>query len=65
MACSFGGLGMLLAQSFGGERFRVGGFAIGWLYGLSVLIGLGLGPAISYYVSFDPARSRRRPGGRR
>ena len=63
MACSFGGLGMLLAQSFGGERFRVGGFAIGWLYGLSVLIGFGLGPAISYYVEFDPAAVAQAAGG--
>ncbi len=55
MVCSFGGFGMLLAQSFGGERFRVGAFAIGWLYALAVLIGLGIGPAISYYISFDPS----------
>jgi modulator of FtsH protease len=54
LLCSFAGFGMLLAQSFGGERFRVGAFAIGWLYALAVLIGLGLGPAISYYVEFDP-----------
>ena len=65
MACSFGGLGMLLAQSFGGERFRVGGFAIGWLYGLSVLLGLGLGPAISYYVEFDPGAVAQAAAGRR
>jgi FtsH-binding integral membrane protein len=55
MACSFGGFGMLLAQAFGGERFRVGAFAIGWLYALAILIGLGLGPAISYYIAFDPS----------
>jgi modulator of FtsH protease len=54
MACSFGGLGMLLVQAFGGERFRVGAFAIGWLYALATLIGLGLGPAIASYVAFDP-----------
>jgi modulator of FtsH protease len=63
MACSFGGLGMLLAQSFGGERFRVGAFAIGWLYALAVLIGLGLGPAISYYVEFDPGTVAVAAGG--
>jgi modulator of FtsH protease len=54
MACSFGGLGMLLVQAFGGERFRVGAFAIGWLYALATLIGLGLGPAISSYIAYDP-----------
>jgi len=63
MACSFGGLGMLLAQSFGGERFRVGGFAIGWLYGLSVLLGLGLGPAITSYIAFDPGAVAQAAGG--
>jgi modulator of FtsH protease len=63
MACSFGGLGMLLAQSFGGERLRVGAFAIGWLYGLSALIGLGLGPAISSYIEFDPGAVAQAAGG--
>ena len=63
MACSFAGLGMLLAQSFGGERFRVGAFAIGWLYALSVLIGLGLGPAISNYIEFDPGAVAQAAGG--
>jgi modulator of FtsH protease len=53
MACSFGGLGMLLVQAFAGERFRVGAFAVGWLYALALLIGLGLGPAISSYVAYD------------
>ena len=63
MACSFGGFGMLLAQAFGGERFRVGAFAIGWLYALAVLIGLGLGPTISYYISFDPGTVALAAGG--
>ena len=54
LLCSFAGFGMLLVQSFGGERFRVGAFAMGWLYALAVLLGLGLGPTISYYVEFDP-----------
>jgi modulator of FtsH protease len=55
MACSFGGLGMLLVQSFGGDRFRVGTFAIGWLYGLALLIGLGIGPALNSYIELDPS----------
>ena len=63
LACSLGGLGMLLAQSFGGERFRVGAFAIGWLYGLSVLLGLGLGPVISSYIAFDPEAVALAAGG--
>ena len=32
LACSLGGFGMLMIPPFGGARFRVGAFAIGWLY---------------------------------
>ena len=45
--CSFAGFGMLLVSSFGGERFRVGGFAMAWLFATALLIGLGLGPVIA------------------
>ena len=55
LTCSFAGFGMLLVQSFGGSRFRVGTFAIGWLYGLALLIGLGIGPALASYVQVDPS----------
>ena len=44
---SFAGFGMLLLSSFGGERFRVGSFAMGWLFATALVIGLGLGPVIS------------------
>jgi modulator of FtsH protease len=54
-ACSFGGLGMLLASSFAGERFRVGTFAMGWLFATALLIGLGLGPVIAYFADVDEA----------
>ena len=50
---SFVGFGMLLVSSFGGERFRVGAFAMGWLFGTALLIGLGLGPVIAYFASVD------------
>src|SRR3954447_22820974 len=30
--CSFAGFGMLIATSFLGERFRVGPFAMAWLF---------------------------------
>jgi FtsH-binding integral membrane protein len=52
--CSFAGLGMLLVSSFAGERFRVGPFAMGWLFGTALLIGLGLGPVINAYAELDP-----------
>jgi modulator of FtsH protease len=53
-ACSFAGFGMLLVSSFAGERFRVGGFAMGWLFATALLIGLGLGPVIEYFATVEP-----------
>jgi FtsH-binding integral membrane protein len=52
--CSYGGFGMLLVSSFAGERFRVGAFAMGWLFATALLIGLGLGPVIAYFSTVDP-----------
>ena len=63
LICSLGGLGMLLIASFGGERFRVGTFAIGWLYALALLIGLGLGPAIAFFTANQPAVLTQAAGG--
>ena len=63
IACSFGGLGMLLVQAFGGERFRYGMFAIGWLYALALLIGLGLGPTIDRFLAVDPSAIAQAAGG--
>src|SRR5215211_5824422 len=53
--CSFAGFGMLLVSSFAGERFRVGPFAMGWLFATSLLIGLGLGPVIAYFATVQEA----------
>jgi FtsH-binding integral membrane protein len=53
-ACSFAGFGMLLVSSFAGERFRVGGFAMAWLFATALLIGLGLGPVIEYFATVEP-----------
>jgi modulator of FtsH protease len=53
--CSFAGFGMLLVASFAGERFRVGSFAMGWLFATALLIGLGLGPVIAYFASVEDA----------
>ncbi len=46
--------GMLIAQSFV-ERLRVGTFAIGWLYAIALLIGIGIGPALNYFIQNDPS----------
>jgi len=41
--------GMLIAQSFV-ERLRVGTLAVCWLYGIALLLGLGIGPTIGYFL---------------
>lgn len=46
--------GMLIAQSFV-EKLRVGSLAIGWLYAIALLIGIGIGPALNYFVQNDPS----------
>jgi modulator of FtsH protease len=46
--------GMLIAQSFV-EQLRVGTFAIVWLYAIALLIGIGIGPALAYFVENDPS----------
>ena len=53
--CSFAGFGMLLVASFAGARFRVGAFAMGWLFATALMIGLGLGPVIAYFASVEDA----------
>jgi modulator of FtsH protease len=55
IAFSFAGFGMLLVQSVGGERFRTGPVALGWLFAVGLVIGLGLGPVLAAYASADPA----------
>ncbi len=54
IACSLVGVGMLLVASFAGRRFRIGGFAMGWLFATATLLGLGLGPVIKYYATVEP-----------
>jgi modulator of FtsH protease len=51
--CSFAGFGMLLLSAFAGERFRVGTFAMFWLFATALLIGLGLGPVIAWFASVE------------
>ena len=50
---SFAGFGMLLVSSFAGARFRVGTFAMAWLFATALVIGLGLGPVIAYFATVD------------
>ena len=60
---SFVGFGMLILASFGGRRFRVGPFAIGWLYATAFVIGLGLGPIINYLAETQPSAITTAAGG--
>jgi len=60
---SFVGFGMLIVSSFGGMRFRVGAFAIGWLYATAFVIGLGLGPFLSYVAETDQSAITYAAGG--
>ena len=60
---SFVGFGMLILASFGGRRFRVGAFAVGWLYATAFVIGLGLGPVINYLAETQPSAITTAAGG--
>ncbi len=60
---SFVGFGMLILAAFGGRRFRVGAFAIGWLYATAFVIGLGLGPVINYLAETQPSAITTAAGG--
>ena len=54
--------GMLLAQAFV-ERLRVGTLGICWLYCIALLLGLGIGPTIGYFLSTSQGDGRH--AGRR
>jgi modulator of FtsH protease len=60
---SFVGLGMLLVQAFGGARFRQGPFAMGWLFALATVIGMGIGPALNAYLTVKPDAVAAAAGG--
>jgi FtsH-binding integral membrane protein len=49
----FVAIGMLFAQSFAAP-LRTGPLGIAWLFGLALLLGLSLGPVLSFYASSDP-----------
>jgi modulator of FtsH protease len=51
--CSLVGMGMLVVTWFV-DAVRRGPVGIFWLCGLSLLIGLGLGPVIAYLAEVDP-----------
>jgi modulator of FtsH protease len=50
---SFVALGMIFAQSFVAP-LRLGALGITWLFGFALILGLSLGPVLSFYISSDP-----------
>jgi modulator of FtsH protease len=59
---SFAAIGMLFAQSFA-EPLRRGALGMAWLFGLSLILGLSLGPVLDYYVQSDPTTVTQAAGG--
>src|SRR3954453_17280511 len=58
----FVAIGMLFAQSFAAP-LRTGPLGIAWLFGLALLLGLSLGPVLSFYASSDPETVTQAAGG--
>ena len=55
VALTFVVIGMLIIQAVGGQKFRVGLFAVGWLWAIGLVLGLGVGPTIAFYSAADPS----------
>jgi modulator of FtsH protease len=59
---SFVALGMVLAQSFVAP-LRLGSLGIAWLFAFALVLGLSLGPVLSYYVQAEPETVTQAAGG--
>jgi FtsH-binding integral membrane protein len=53
MACTIGAVVLLFAQSFVGA-LRTGPVAMGVLFVVALLLGLGLGPVLNFYLETQP-----------
>jgi modulator of FtsH protease len=62
LICEIGAIAMLFAQAFV-RPLRVGGLAVGWLYALALLLGIGLGPVLNYYTTYEPTVLYQAAGG--
>ncbi len=62
LICEIAAIGMLIAQAFV-RPLRVGTLAVGWLYALALLLGIGLGPVLNYYTTYDPNVLYQAAGG--
>lgn len=59
---SFVALGMVFAQSFVAP-LRLGALGITWLFGFALILGLSLGPVLSFYINSDPVAVTQAAGG--
>ncbi len=62
MILELGSLGMLIVQMFV-PALRTGSVGMAWMFGLALLLGLGLGPVIAYYSTSDPSALYQAAGG--
>lgn len=60
--CEFGALGMLIVQMFA-PALRTGSVGMAWMFGLALLLGVGLGPVIANYATYDPSALYDAAGG--
>jgi len=60
--CEFGFLGMVLLQMFV-SPLREGSVGMAWLFGLALLLGIGLGPVIAQYATLDRTALYQAAGG--
>jgi modulator of FtsH protease len=60
--CEFGFLGMVFAQMFV-RSLREGPIGMVWLFALALLLGIGMGPVISEYATYDSSALYQAAGG--
>src|ERR1700684_120091 len=60
--CVCGSLGMLSAQMFV-PALRTGSVGMVWMFGLALLLGLGMGPVIAEYATYDRSALYQAAGG--
>jgi FtsH-binding integral membrane protein len=53
IACFLGGFALVIAMGFAKRREQVSGLQLTMLFGLGLLLGLGIGPTIGYYSSLE------------
>jgi FtsH-binding integral membrane protein len=62
LICELGAFGMLIVQMFV-PKLREGSSGMTWMFGLALLLGLGLGPVINEYAMVDQSAIYQAAGG--